>query len=92
MHGGGVATLLDSALTYAVIAETGRLWATVDLRVDYLRSVPLGDLEVTATVVHLGTTVSRCRAELRDASGRLAAVGIATFISQDRPSVSEPER
>lgn len=91
LHGGSVATLLDSALTYAAIAQTRRLWSTVDLRVDYLRPARLGDVEVTATVLHAGASVARCRADMRDASGRLVAVGVATFVGDRQPDATQRE-
>jgi uncharacterized protein (TIGR00369 family) len=82
MHGGGVATLLDSATTLAVVAETQRRWATVDLRVDYLRPTRLGAVEVIGVVVHAGSSVARARAELRDSTGRPTAVGLATLVAE----------
>ena len=41
-HGGAVAGLLDTATTFAAVASTQTIWATVDIRVDYLRPTPLG--------------------------------------------------
>ena len=79
LHGGAIATLLDSATNFAILAETGRAWATLDFRVDYLRPTKLGPIEVTATVVQAGSTIGRARAELRDSTGKLTAVGIATM-------------
>ena len=37
LHGGALATALDTAATFAVISSVGKDAATVDLRVDYLR-------------------------------------------------------
>ena len=88
LHGGAIATLLDSATTFAAIAETGRLWATVDLRVDYLRPARLGEVEVIGTVVRAGSNIARTRAELRDSSGKVAAVAIATLAAD--PSTTAP--
>jgi uncharacterized protein (TIGR00369 family) len=79
LHGGTVATLLDSAATFALIAVTQKLWATVDMRVDYLRPVPLGPVEARGTVVRAGSSIGRARAELRDGGGALCATAVATF-------------
>ena len=62
VHGGIIATLLDAATTFALIALDGDDWSTVDLRIDYLRpgadaqackSEPGGRGPVTATIDHL---------------------------------------
>lgn len=82
LHGGAVGTLLDSAATFALVAETGKVWATVDLRVDYLRPVPLGAVEVRGTVVRAGSAIGRAGAELRDAEGNLCATAVATFAAE----------
>jgi uncharacterized protein (TIGR00369 family) len=51
LHGGVVTTLLDSAGGAAVLSALGRSTslATLDLRIDYLRSMP-PDRELTARV------------------------------------------
>lgn len=84
-HGGAISAVLDTATVWAAVATTGQLWATVDLRVDYLRPVPLGDIVVNATVVHQGSSVARTRAELCDSGGKLLAVGTATLAAQPSP-------
>lgn len=82
LHGGVLATLLDSACTFALIAETGRLWATVDMRVDYLRPASLEGVEVVATVLRAGGSIGRTQAELRDASGKVCATAVGTFAAE----------
>ena len=81
-HGGSIAILLDSATTFVIMIETGRGWATVDLRVDYLRPVALGPIEVAAEVVRAGRAIGRARAELRDRDGALCATAIATLAAE----------
>lgn len=80
LHGGAVAALLDSATTLAIVAETKQPWATIDLRIDYLRPTKLGQIEVLATVIYAGSTVGRARAELKDAGGKATAVATATLL------------
>lgn len=79
VHGGIIATLLDTAATFALIAATEHDWVTVDLRVDYLRPVLVGTVVTTGEVLRAGRTVGRARATLTDESGTACAVAIGTF-------------
>jgi uncharacterized protein (TIGR00369 family) len=78
-HGGIIATLLDSAATFALIAHSGHDWVTVDLRVDYLRPTQLGPLTIEGEVTHAGKRLGRARASLTDSTGRVCAVAVGTF-------------
>jgi uncharacterized protein (TIGR00369 family) len=79
-HGGAGATLLDTALTFALIAATDRDWTTVDLRVDYLRPVPIASVRVTGEVVHAGRHIGRAQGELVDHQGSVCARAVGTFV------------
>jgi uncharacterized protein (TIGR00369 family) len=86
LHGGVVATVLDTTATFALIGATGTDWSTVDLRVDYLRPTPPGELEARGSTIQVGRRLGRARAELFAAdSGRLVASATGTFAR------SEPE-
>jgi uncharacterized protein (TIGR00369 family) len=78
-HGGIVATLLDTAATFALIAQSDHDWATIDLRIDYLRPTRLGPLVVEGEVIHAGKRIGRARGSLTDSTGRLCAVATGTF-------------
>ncbi len=80
LHGGVVASLLDSASTWALIADTGEIFSTVDLRTDYLRPASVGELVVCGRVVACGANLARARAELVDASGRCCATASGAFV------------
>jgi len=81
VHGGIVATLLDAAATFALIALDGDDWSTVDLRIDYLRPVPAGPLSVSGEVVHAGRRVGRASAALSSApAGQDCARATGTFV------------
>jgi uncharacterized protein (TIGR00369 family) len=82
-HGGVAATLLDSALTFALIAATGGDWTTVDLRIDYLRPVPIGAVVVAGRVVKAGRRVGRAEGSLLDGRGDVCARAIGTFVPVD---------
>ena len=79
-HGGIVATLLDTAATFALIAESGHDWTTVDLRIDYLRPTPLDRVTVCGEVVRQGRRIGKARSSLMDQNGKLCAVAIGTFV------------
>jgi uncharacterized protein (TIGR00369 family) len=80
-HGGIVATLLDAAATFALIALTGEDWSTVDLRVDYLRPLPGGPLRVSGEVVQAGRRIGRAGAVVvHPESGRECAMATGTFV------------
>jgi uncharacterized protein (TIGR00369 family) len=86
LHGGVVATVLDTAATFALIAATGDDWSTVDLRLDYLRPVPAGLLEARARVVQAGRRLGRSTAELvLPGSDRVLASAAGTFVRADPP-------
>jgi uncharacterized protein (TIGR00369 family) len=90
VHGGIVASLLDIAATFALIAGTDHDWVTVDLRVDYLRPVRGGDVTITGNVVRAGRTFGRSRAELVAGDGAICAVAIGTFASAAETRGAKP--
>lgn len=80
IHGGVLATMLDSAMARAsrTVEGVSELGGTTDLHVQYMRPA-LGELRVEAWVEHAARTLSFCRAEIRDASGELVAAGSASL-------------
>lgn len=81
LHGGVVATLLDTAATFALIAATGTDWNTVDIRVDFLRPAPAGLLVAGGSAVQVGKRLGRATAELLAAgSDRAVACAAGTFV------------
>lgn len=91
LHGGVVATLLDTAATFALIAASGVDWSTVDLRLDYLRPVPAGELETRSHVVHAGRRLGRARAELVvPGTDRVLAAAAGTFTRSAAESGTQP--
>jgi uncharacterized protein (TIGR00369 family) len=90
LHGGVVASLLDSAGTWALIAQTGEVFTTVDLRIDYLRPVRAGALIASGSVVACGASVARAAAQLSDAEGRCCATATGTFVRVAREHTPAP--
>lgn len=81
LHGGVIATVLDTAATFALIDATGTDWSTVDIRVDFLRPAPVAPLEVSGRTVQVGRRFGRANAELVEPStGRLLASAVGTFV------------
>lgn len=85
VHGGILATLVDTAAIYAVIAAIGSMAATIDLRVDYHGMARRGAFKITGTPVRIGRTLSTAESQVFDCDNRLVASGRGTFIRLDEP-------
>lgn len=64
LHGGVIASLLDTAATYAVVSTLEAGVPTVNLEVDYIRPTSAVDALVRGEVDRAGGTVAFSRAEL----------------------------
>jgi len=82
VHGGMVATLLDTAMGGACwsLLEDGEDFLTADLRVEFMRSATPGTLRAEGRVVQRNRRVAFCSAELFDADGTLLAAARCTQI------------
>lgn len=84
VHGGVIATLLDSALGCAVQTRlpTGTRYTTLELKVNFVRAVlaDTGPLRFEAAIVHLGGRVATAEARAVDAEGRLYAHATTTCL------------
>jgi uncharacterized protein (TIGR00369 family) len=80
LHGGVLATLVDTAMGQAVRSATGDgdVPATSQLTVTYLRPGTPGPLEVTARVRTRGEHLTVCDAEVEQ-EGRSLVHAVATF-------------
>jgi uncharacterized protein (TIGR00369 family) len=80
LHGGVLATLVDTAMGQAVRSATGDddVPATSQLTVTYLRPGKPGPLEVTARVRTRGQHLTVCDAEVEQ-DGRSLVHAVATF-------------
>ncbi|PZA10472.1 hypothetical protein DNX69_13985 [Rhodopseudomonas palustris] len=83
-HGGILATLLDTAGSYAVATRLGRPPQTIDMRVDYLRPAYEATLTVEATVFHYGRTVATVDAQVSNPDNLTLAVGRMVFLTADQ--------
>jgi uncharacterized protein (TIGR00369 family) len=82
LHGGICATLLDSAMGCAVhtTLEAGIGYGTLELKVNYIRSVPVDNVKLTATAktIHVGRKTATAEGRVYDPQGRLVAHGTTT--------------
>jgi acyl-CoA thioesterase len=81
-HGGAVASLIDSAMAFAIVPILGEneRSITVDLTIHYLRPVSEGVARASARVVRAGRRVITVSAELFDGNDKLAATAISTYL------------
>ncbi len=78
IHGGAIASLIDTAGDFAVIAAVGYDVPTIDLRVDYLRPAT-GALVATARPRKVGRSLAVADIEVTDDGGTVVAVGRGVF-------------
>ena len=82
VHGGMVATLLDTAMGGACWSLVGddESFLTADLRVEFMRSARPGTLRAEGRVIQRSRTVAFCSADLYDGAGELLASARCTQI------------
>lgn len=85
-HGGAIATLIDSAMAIAIMAQLaeGERTVTVDLTIHYLRPVSEGTARASARVVRAGRRVITVSAELFDHNDKLSATAISTYLRSNQ--------
>ncbi len=95
VHGGVMATLLDSALGCAVqsMLPAGTSYTTLELKVNYLRPITekTGTVYAEGKIIHIGGRIATAEARLTDAKGKLYAHATTTCIilRPSSPSVQE---
>src|SRR5436189_1996281 len=94
VHGGVMATLLDSALGCVVqsMLPAGISYTTLELKVNYLRPITTktGTVYCEGKIIHVGGRIATAEGRLTDATGKLYAHGTTTCIIM-RPSSTEQE-
>jgi uncharacterized protein (TIGR00369 family) len=81
LHGGVTATLIDTAMAFAVRTRLGidEGTATIDLTIHYLRPHLSGTFTCTAKVVRAGKRIFTISAEVHNEEGKLIATAISTY-------------
>lgn len=89
MHGGILATLLDSVMGCAVHSTLpkGRGYTSLEIKVNYIRAVTSesGELSAEGNIVHGGRRSAVAEGKVVDASGRLCATASTTCLVFDLP-------
>ena len=84
VHGGMMATLLDSALGCVVqsMLPAGTGYTTVELKVNYLRPITVmtGTVYCEGKIIYVGGRVATAEGRLTDAQGKLYAHGTTTCL------------
>jgi uncharacterized protein (TIGR00369 family) len=90
VHGGILATLLDSVMGCAVhtTLPKGRAYTTLEIKVNYLRAVTdaSGQLTAEGKVIHTGRRSAVAEGKIIDAAGRLCATATTTCLVFDLPA------
>lgn len=81
LHGGVTATLIDTAMAFAVRTRlpADAATATIDLTVHYLRPHPSGEFVCTAKNVRAGKRIFTVSAEVHNQEGKMIATGLSTY-------------
>lgn len=81
-HGGVIASFVDIAGDFALIATLGHGVPTINFRVDYLRPTHHSDLVARARVRKSGRTIGVVDIDVEDEEGRLIALGRGCYGTQ----------
>jgi uncharacterized protein (TIGR00369 family) len=84
VHGGYVATLLDSCMACAVHStlEAGYSYATLEIKINYVRAMTAdtGEVRAEGRVIHSGERIATAGGRLFDSAGVLYAHGTTTCL------------
>jgi uncharacterized protein (TIGR00369 family) len=84
VHGGWIATLLDSCMGCAVhtTLKAGQGYTSLEIKVNFVRPVmdTTGRVRAEGRVIHVGRTTATAEGRLIDANGKLLAHGTTTCI------------
>jgi uncharacterized protein (TIGR00369 family) len=90
VHGGAIATLVDTALGCAVMSKMprGTGYTTVELHLNFVRPVTAatGRILCEALILHSGSRMATAEAKVRDESGKLYAHASTTCFVFPLPS------
>ncbi len=82
VHGGVIASLVDTAAAFAIITslEKDQTTTTVDLTIHYLRPLLGGRVTAQARVLRAGRRILTIRVDVLDETQALAATALTSFI------------
>ncbi len=91
LHGGVVSALIDVVVGWAAYTAVKEHVATADLRIDLVRPAR-GDLEAVGVVRKIGGRLCVVDAEVRDAGGKVVALGRGTVARPGRRGSFEGDK
>ena len=82
MHGGAIATLIDTAVAFAIVgaSELGARFTTIEMKVNYLSPVREGRVIAEARLIRDGRRIVVADCDVWDSEGKLAAKGLLTYM------------
>ena len=82
MHGGAIASLIDTAVAFAIIgaSEPEDRFTTVEMKVNYLSAIREGRVRAEARLLRDGRRIIVAECDVFDGKGRMAAKGLLTYI------------
>lgn len=82
LHGGAIATLADTAMGFAFATTLGtdESFATLEMKVSFLRPAWRSSLTATAAIVHRGKTTGLVECRITDERDRLVAHATSTCL------------
>jgi len=84
VHGGYTAALLDSCMACAIhsLLEAGYSYATVEIKINYVRAITsdTGEVRAEGKVIHSGRRIATAEGRLLDSAGKLYAHGTTTCL------------
>jgi uncharacterized protein (TIGR00369 family) len=83
VHGGALATALDTAACFAVISVVGADVTTVDLRTDFVRPALDEEFRVRGRELRVGKRFGWADAAVETVEGRIVAAARGTFVWED---------
>lgn len=94
MHGGAVATIADTAATYAAntLLFPERETITVELKINYVAPVKTKSATAEAVVLHSGSKTSISEVKVFDSNKKLCAVALITNLILPRGEIKTGRR
>jgi uncharacterized protein (TIGR00369 family) len=83
LHGGAIATLLDTAAGAGAVAnlQRGQESVTVEIKVNFIGAVRQGVVTVEAVALHRGRSTMIWESRARDEEGRIVAAALSTHMT-----------
>ncbi len=85
MHGGAIATLIDTAVAFAIVgaSKPGSRFTTIEMKVNYLRPIREGRVVADAKLIRDGRRIVVSDCDVYDSEGKLSAKGLLTYMRLD---------